>query len=727
MNKGLDEILIVPEYNTPNQKRWFVEKTCREFARKASQIEYSIENSYLNGAYGKRRQQVILAYLERAEREFSSYGLRSTVQDFTYNELLPINNYNTIDELMHDIRVGAALWILERLRAAGKLKDAIELVKTAEYYDFEITAVPTDLHHPCYENSLIEATVSVLMKRYKTPVIITEENARGKVPEGNYRKLMNLLPEEAVKKADETFKAKVWELVTRNMKGQAWFDRKLMRIAEQLKQAELARKALSSFQAAKPENYPAAGPLAKSPLDSVNLDNPNLMKKLLLGQPVLDEENIFEQPGAVEDYATRALAREGQEVLTRMKKYIFDFDRFLQMDEKEILKETGSKELAEALAGFTVDDPLEICFALIHLIDNGDDAPWLVRSGSSLVSFAHQMLPWYIDWDEMTDEEWDEWIEGMDYNFHGWMEKEKPQEQIDYYHEKHYGLSLAQIVYRLCHHVVPVGLHPFETERQKMVAEGMDEARSRKLTDMAEIMFLQSLQAKLFQHVRYDEYDGEKLPEEDDQSNNQPVPQGGYWGTIAKAQEYEANTDKPDEGIDLIAELQKARNDLSAAHKQIKSLREALAETRQEAAREQAEAERELKKLRREHRELADLRQLVFNLQNSVDDETKDEDTIEYPYETRRRTVVFGGHDSFLKVIKPLLPTVRFMDTENVSFSPEIIRHADVVWIQNNCISHSQYWNIVKYCKLTGVQIRYFAFASAEKCAEQLVLADQKQ
>ena len=261
-----------------------------------------------------------------------------------------------------------------------------------------------------------------------------------------------------------------------------------------------------------------------------------------------------------------------------------------------------------------------------------------------------------------------------------------------------------------------------------MIAEGMDEARSRKLTDIAEIMFLQSLQAKLFQHARYDDYDGEKLPEEEGVTNNHPIPQGGYWGTIARAQDYEANTDKPDEEIDLIAELQKARNNLSAAHKQIKSLREALAENRQEAAREQAEAERELKKLRREHRELADLRQLVFNLQNSVDDETKDEDTIiAYPYETRRRTVVFGGHDSFLKVIKPLLPTVRFMDTENVSFSPEIIRHADVVWIQNNCISHSQYWNIVKYCKLTGVQIRYFAFASAEKCAEQLVLADQKQ
>ena len=60
-----------------------------------------------------------------------------------------------------------------------------------------------------------------------------------------------------------------------------------------------------------------------------------------------------------------------------------------------------------------------------------------------------------------------------------------------------------------------------------------------------------------------------------------------------------------------------------------------------------------------------------------------------------------------------------------MAFSPEIIRNADIVWIQNNCISHSQYWSIVKNCKQAGVQMRYFTHASAEKCAKQLVKEDQ--
>lgn len=125
-----------------------------------------------------------------------------------------------------------------------------------------------------------------------------------------------------------------------------------------------------------------------------------------------------------------------------------------------------------------------------------------------------------------------------------------------------------------------------------------------------------------------------------------------------------------------------------------------------------------------EHRELADLRSLVFNQENEVREEPVK--GYSYPYETRKRTVIFGGHDSFLRAIKPMLPNVKFVDANNMAFNPDIIRNADVVWIQNNCISHPQYWSIVKNCKLAEVQMRYFGFASAEKCAEQLVTEDQK-
>ena len=165
--------------------------------------------------------------------------------------------------------------------------------------------------------------------------------------------------------------------------------------------------------------------------------------------------------------------------------------------------------------------------------------------------------------------------------------------------------------------------------------------------------------------------------------------------------------------------------ELKKAKQEIKALRDALYRERRVSSDDRAKYEHELKALRMEHRELADLRTLVFNRENPEQEE-KTRRQIDYPYRTKKRTVIFGGHDSFLKAIKPMLPEVRFVDAGNLAFDPEIIRNAEVVWIQNNCISHSQYWAIVKNCRLAGVQMRYFAYASAEKCAEQVVEWDEK-
>ena len=97
--------------------------------------------------------------------------------------------------------------------------------------------------------------------------------------------------------------------------------------------------------------------------------------------------------------------------------------------------------------------------------------------------------------------------------------------------------------------------------------------------------------------------------------------------------------EEKEEAPDLTADLEKAR-------KEIKNLRRALAELSQEAEADKARADHELKSLRMEHRELADLRSLVFNI-NTADPARVEKTTrqISYPYSTRKRTVVFGGHD----------------------------------------------------------------------------------
>lgn len=95
--------------------------------------------------------------------------------------------------------------------------------------------------------------------------------------------------------------------------------------------------------------------------------------------------------------------------------------------------------------------------------------------------------------------------------------------------------------------------------------------------------------------------------------------------------------------------------------------------------------------------------------------------TVELPWQVKRQVVAFGGHDSWLKAVKPLLPGARF-DGREILPDLNAVRSADVVWIQPNALSHKYYYRIIDAARKGGVLVRYFVSASAKKCAVQLAL-----
>lgn len=70
------------------------------------------------------------------------------------------------------------------------------------------------------------------------------------------------------------------------------------------------------------------------------------------------------------------------------------------------------------------------------------------------------------------------------------------------------------------------------------------------------------------------------------------------------------------------------------------------------------------------------------------------------------------------------MPDVRFMG-ENIS-NAEIIRRADVIWIQTNCIGHAAYYGVINLARRYNRKVRYFQYASAAKCAEQIAEEEEK-
>ena len=89
---------------------------------------------------------------------------------------------------------------------------------------------------------------------------------------------------------------------------------------------------------------------------------------------------------------------------------------------------------------------------------------------------------------------------------------------------------------------------------------------------------------------------------------------------------------------------------------------------------------------------------------------------------------IFVKHYQYTGAVLPCdiefkLPDVRFM-RDDIS-SPEIIKRADVVWIQTNCIGHKSYNIIIDLARKYNRRVRYFAYASATKCAEQVVAEEE--
>ena len=372
-------------------------------------------------------------------------------------------------------------------------------------------------------------------------------------------------------------------------------------------------------------------------------------------------------------------------------------------------------------------DVYGLCFAFLYLIELRDDIVWLYGAAHGLMAQVCESLPWGMrEYDEIGDPVWDEENDAEDVPktaaVPDWDERKYAEKDPDYYFPR----SLSQILYEETGCILPRDIRIYYPEYETIRDYGI------KGKDAGVMMLMAAALSTARRQVRASNFDASyaRLLEEE---NGEP------------GEEKEIEKEEADGGADQAAESLRREEDArgqAAAVKDdrdvlIDQLRDALKKAQASIHTAEAETRNTRKELNatksiyeREHRELADLREIVFNAQFSdaagdLPQPSAASAGIEYPYETARRTTVFGGHDTFLKAIKPMLPNVRFIDASYMTFSPELVRNSDIVWIQTNCISHPMFWNVIRYAKQYGIQLRYFTQASAEKCADQVVETDR--
>ena len=346
--------------------------------------------------------------------------------------------------------------------------------------------------------------------------------------------------------------------------------------------------------------------------------------------------------------------------------------------------------------GFGIEgfDPYELCFGLLYLIEKDDEIPWLFGPCLGMMSAACKSLPWGVGrYLEENDAQWDGDekrektarydVPMPDWNKRQYTAKGKPPR------------SMAQLVYEMTGSLIPRDTHLYDGYYRFMKKYGL---RQRE----AAVLLTAMTTLSTCEH---------KIPADNLDS---------WW-------DYEGAEEELDE---VEQEEDETENALRQLRDQVKQLRSSLHEAEKNARDALRDLELEKSEHETDRRELADLREAIFNRDQDEEGEQDEQEAASvkdlFPYKVGKTTVVFGGHDKWLKSIKQLLEgDIRFISKDQDAFDASVLRKADVIWIQPNCMSHKQFYKVMDHARQWKKQVRYFTNVSAVKGAEQVMENDR--
>lgn len=363
---------------------------------------------------------------------------------------------------------------------------------------------------------------------------------------------------------------------------------------------------------------------------------------------------------------------------------------------EELRSQLYFRRSVDLLRGFTVSDPYAICIAYLLLEKEGDALASLNTLTGAVITCAERHLPWGVG----EPQAWSRTFQDgtPDYELrHTFAGAGAEQDEANGLPvcpvEDGQQLSEAQLFYLVTGYALPRNRVPSQELIDWFVKQGLSEERSRELTFGAMLAVYQdNLRDLLSLEPSFDDFDDDGDPE----------------GEAAPQTDPEVESQNEARITDLM--------------RQVKELRRALYESERTARQFQEQLLEEERQSARERMELNQLRDVLYRIKSGEEQgERQTEAVIELPWQVTRRVLVFGGHDTWLKAIRPMLPGARFFEKESL---PDLnaLKNADVVWIQSNAISHKFFCRVIHAARKANIPVRYFGFASARKCAEQLVL-----
>lgn len=682
----------------------------------------------MDSLFSKRRIQAAIALAPRIKELAEDIcpdipDLFSIYEDWGRINALPVKSYDEQEENMYLI-LGASIWILDRIKQSGQIREAIRLLPKDDG-GLDDVDIP-DIYDPVHQDEVIRAMVfsvthrnddclqpgqKVKKKSKKTDPLnrviadrFTVKNQQHQqVPSRiRFETLLSLIPQREIEKAIESYEDRLFAWMERYYRCRAIYCEKEK--AAQKRQKQFAAMVEVRTKQIMELHKRASDPIRKlSPVEAVSVDPlQQSLFGLMNSEPMQLIQQIEEESQQIED-ALDALEAE-------ITKFVYRSHLLGTYPYDRLQKEFG-KEIADIVADFSFGDPYEMCFAFLYLLDQNSDLPWLYYPGIVLSENAGAMLPWFEGL--YAEDEDDHWAQYYDKNFEpeALPPKHVPEladwYRLDYIYQKsdpefQFKNNLAQIVYDVTGGLMPRNLHSYD--------DGIQYLRKHGITG-------KKMQIPLL-------YCMTLLGEGRFQSRDWRVPfqfQDDMLDSLVDSVQ-----EKMEETLGASASDNELQEQLLALKKENNQLKRAAYEAERTAKELQKKIEDLLQKGKSEGQELAELRELLFLHENERETAPEDAESISFPYPVKHATVIFGGHDTWAKAIRPMLSgDVRFVDRD-MRPDADLIRHAEVVWLQPNSMSHSNYHKIIHVVRTHHITLHYFQFASAEKCALQLVREDQK-
>lgn len=715
--KLLNEMIKVPNRETKEYEIWLKKQLDTDTTEFTKQIPDEL--SYLKkNIYKKKRKEALQKYITSSAPLYDDIDIEPLLFQF-FKPGMPVMDLYARDQY---VDCAIAIYILEQLRMNGTLETAADYLRFDEQVMNTPDLIPEGLIDSSFETVLIKAMVFLIRFRndtYTFPYYYNEETI-ARHTTGNEIHIQKCRPDECQTNR-QRFDNIIGLLPIRAIEHSAILLAEMCEIIDDMLYQIQQRFTVS----------------VKPYINRLN-GYFNAMEKGQYIPPEQAEDALF-----LNDKIDRFIAVKNREISC-----IYGLE-----PDVNVLSDSDIKFCYKNLyKRLPIKDPYELLFAEFLQIDLGVDNVWCWSMHSALVIHASDLLPWsdfpvdsetladytayklqHTDWDELLDDNEAKFLYDRKHNFH-FFGNDQPNpndddlERIDMkdidslleivdqlttddlldltimledavnYNPR---VNLTQYIYRKSGYIMP----RYTCEAQLILKneESLfeDEISEILLKEIIQLATRTASKQTIGEYRLKSEYGIEEVSEQELTDEILPEEQN---------------------------DVQKDKDRISALQDENRKLKEVL----HDVDRSNLELRNKIAELesamRIEHEELSSLRELAYNM-GEEDEEpprTSPKKGISYPYKLKKRTVIVGGHDTWLAPMRKMFPNATYI-LPGKKIDPNLILYADMVWVQNNAIPHSQFYALTSLLQKHRKPLYYFSFASADKCAEQLVEKDIKE